>query len=99
MVSKKAQLAILGGLSIAGITAGVVLFMREKGNGIAGLPACTSSNVFSIAQSIVDGSFPGTVPQWYIDDGPNWLLQGLITITDFCDGYNDLVGRGIITGA
>lgn len=98
MVSKKTQLAILGGISLVGIGAGAVLFLREKSNGIAGLPVCTRSNAFEIAQSIVDGSFPGIVPQWYIDDGPNWLLQGLITSTDFCGGYNDLVVRGIITG-
>lgn len=63
-------------------------------------PACvaTGSNARTLATQIVNGTFNGTFPGFFVNTA-NFFLQGLITTTVFVDAFNFEVSAGRIVCA
>lgn len=62
---------------------------------VPALCEANSSNAFTLATQIVNGTFFGTVPSFFVFTA-TVFLQGAITQQEFIDAFNDLVNRGII---
>jgi len=59
-------------------------------------PRMDSTNARTIALQIQSGVFQFTVPDFFRDSNTEFFLAGQITQTDYINGYNNLLDRGII---
>ena len=86
---------VLIGLGVAAGAVGTLLIGRALLK--SGCPRANSDNAVELATMIANGSFPGTVPDFFRDFTTFEFLQGSITQTVWIDAYNFLVNEGIIT--